>query len=47
MSDFEIEIASIPTRKNLVAEIFFKDEQWVEISQEKGSLLEYHELQKN
>ena len=39
MSNFEIEVASIPTRENLVAEIFYKDEQWVEISQETGELL--------
>ena len=39
MSDFRIEVADIPTRENLVAEIFYKGEQWVEISQEHGELI--------
>ena len=39
MSNFEIKIASIPTRENLVAEIFYKHEQWIEISQETDELL--------
>jgi hypothetical protein len=39
VSNFEIEIASIPTRDKLVAEIFYKHEQWVEISQETDELI--------
>lgn len=38
MSNFEIEIASIPTRRNLVAEIYYENEQWVEISNENLEL---------
>ena len=32
--DFHIDIASLPDRENLVAEIFYKKDQWAEISQE-------------
>ena len=32
--DFEIIIASLPDRENLVAEIFYKNTEWVEISAE-------------
>ena len=40
MSDFfRITVASVPDRENLVAEISYKDEQWVEISQEHGDLI--------
>lgn len=39
MPNFEIKIAIIPTRENLVAEIFYKHEQWIEISQETDELL--------
>jgi hypothetical protein len=38
-SKFEIEIASIPSREKLVAEIFYNKIQWVEISQETSELL--------
>ena len=33
-NNFRITIASLPDRENLVAEIFYDDTQWVEISQE-------------
>ena len=33
-NDFEITIASLPDRENLVAEIFYKNTEWVEISAE-------------
>jgi len=33
-TDFEITIASLPDRENLVAEIFYKNVEWVEISAE-------------
>ena len=39
MSNFRIEVADIPTRENLVVEIFYKYEQWVEISQETEEVL--------
>ena len=32
--DFEITIASLPEKENLVAEIYYKSEGWVEISAE-------------
>ncbi|WP_316357031.1 hypothetical protein [Candidatus Neptunichlamydia sp. REUL1] len=32
--DFEITIASLPDRENLVAEIFYKNVEWIEISAE-------------
>ena len=38
MSNFEVIIASLPTREYVVAEIYYNDEQWVEISQETGEL---------
>jgi hypothetical protein len=40
MSKFEILIASLPYREELVAEIYYNRDQWVEISQEKeGELI--------
>lgn len=33
---FRITIASLPDREELVAEIYYDHEQWVEISQESG-----------
>ncbi|MEI6241893.1 MAG: hypothetical protein WCP39_00620 [Chlamydiota bacterium] len=36
---FSIKIASLPYRENLVAEIYYNHEQWVEISQETNDLL--------
>lgn len=38
MSDFKIEIASVPDRKKLVAEIWFAEKLIAEINQEKGEL---------
>lgn len=38
MDKFEIVIASLPERERLVAEIFYEDVQWVEISQETEEL---------
>jgi hypothetical protein len=37
--NFEIVITSLPYRENLVAEIYYKNEQWVEISNEKQQLI--------
>ncbi len=34
----EVDIASPPDRKKLVAEIFYDHEQWAEIHQEAGNL---------
>lgn len=39
MKQFEITIASLPDRESLVAEIFYDDVQWVEISQEKEEIV--------
>ena len=39
MGKFEIEIASLPTREDLVAEIFYDDDQWAQISKIDGELL--------
>lgn len=36
-NEFEIGIASVPHREELVAEIFYQNEQWVEISNENGA----------
>ncbi|MCH1429135.1 MAG: hypothetical protein L7U87_00080 [Chlamydiales bacterium] len=36
--DFCITVISLPDRERLVAEIFYKDEQWAEISQETPEL---------
>ena len=36
---FRIVVVGLPDRKNLVAEIFYKGEQWVEISHETGELI--------
>jgi hypothetical protein len=35
---FEIEIASIPTQENLVAEIFYNGVQWVQIYEHNGEV---------
>ena len=37
--NFRITVISLPDREDLVAEIFYKNEQWAEISQETGELL--------
>jgi hypothetical protein len=37
--EFRICISSPPDREKLVAEIFFKDEQWAELSQETEKLI--------
>ena len=39
MNDFYITVASLPDREHLVAEIFYKEFQWVEISQECEELI--------
>jgi hypothetical protein len=39
LEKFEIEIASIPTQENLVAEIFYDGEQWVQIYLNNQELL--------
>lgn len=36
LEKFEILIASLPDREELVAEIYYVHDQWVEISQEPG-----------
>lgn len=36
MENFRITISSLPDREELVAEIFYDHDQWVEISQEPG-----------
>jgi hypothetical protein len=38
MSKFEITIWSLPDRENLVAEMYYKNNQVAEISQETGEL---------
>jgi hypothetical protein len=38
MNDFYISIASLPDRKQLVAEICYQGFQWVEIAQETNTL---------
>ena len=38
MNKFEIEVASLPDRENLVSEIFYENVQFAEISQETGEL---------
>lgn len=38
-SKFEIVIASLPDRERVVAEIFYENVQWVEISQETDELV--------
>jgi hypothetical protein len=38
LENFEIEIASIPTQENLVAEIFYGVDQWVQIYFQKDEL---------
>ena len=37
--NFVIKVGSVPHREELVAEIYYNHEQWVEISQEQGSLI--------
>jgi hypothetical protein len=37
MNDYRIVIASLPDKEELVAEIYYKHEQWVEISNESGT----------
>ncbi|MES2345428.1 MAG: hypothetical protein V4494_05790 [Chlamydiota bacterium] len=39
MEKFSITVASLPNRDQLVAEIFYEDVQWVEISQDTGELI--------
>ncbi|MBX3718942.1 MAG: hypothetical protein KF898_04785 [Parachlamydiales bacterium] len=39
MSKFEILIASLPYRERLVAEIYYDNMYWVQISQEEGGLV--------
>ena len=39
MEKFEIIIASLPDRERVVAEIFYGNVQWVEISQETEELI--------
>lgn len=39
MEKFSITVASLPNRDQLVAEIFYEDVQWVEISQDTGKLI--------
>lgn len=36
MEEFRVTVASLPDREELVAEIFYDHEQWVEITQEPG-----------
>ncbi len=36
LNDFQIDIASLPDRENLVAEIYFKGFLWIEINQEQS-----------
>ena len=37
--NFRITVISLPDRENLVSEIFYKGEQWVEISHENKDLM--------
>ncbi len=37
MNDFRIVVASMPDKEGLVTEIYYKHEQWVEISNENGT----------
>ena len=37
--NFAIKIASVPYREELVAEIYYNHEQWVEISQKQEQLI--------
>jgi hypothetical protein len=49
MKKFEIIIASLPHRERLVAEIYYDNMNWVQISQEEGELVLHfypHPLQK-
>lgn len=39
INDFDIIIASLPTKENCVCEIYYKDNQWVEISLESDQLM--------
>jgi DNA primase large subunit len=40
MNEFNIEIASVPDREELVAEIWYREELIIEISQEKSTKFE-------
>jgi len=39
LNNFRITVVSLPDRENLVAEVFYDNEQWVEISQETDDLM--------
>ena len=39
LKNFEITVVSLPHREELVAEIYYQNQQWVEISQETGELI--------
>ena len=39
IDSFNIQIASICTKEKLVAEVWYKDELWIEISQDMGDLI--------
>ena len=39
MEKFDISIASLPDKENLVAEIFYENVQWVQISQETDKMI--------
>jgi hypothetical protein len=39
LGNFDITIASLPDKEDLVAEIYYMNYQWVEISQETGELI--------
>ena len=39
MEKFQITVASLPDREQLVAEIFYEGVQWVEISQETNEFI--------
>ena len=39
MSDFEIVVASVPDRDELIAELYYKGNQWGEISHETDEML--------
>lgn len=49
LDGFVVKIASIPHREELVAEIYYNHEQWVEISNESNQLIMqfYSPLEKN
>lgn len=39
MSNFEIIIASLPDKENVVAEIYYRNKYWAQISQESGQCI--------